>query len=117
MTQHTPGPWKAISPVEGERKYWSIFRCNSQHQVMVLRTSNRWSPPNEEADARLIAAAPEMEAEIAQLRQDKAELLSAIGTARVDIQTAMDKYFTCKNSLNLCNAFKILEAAIAKATQ
>jgi hypothetical protein len=57
-TQHTPGPWKAISPHPGQ---WAI--CKESHQkhleswtVAYVRDFQK----QDEANARLIAAAPEL---------------------------------------------------------
>lgn len=54
-TQHTPGPWKVSVPIRGD-KYAVWTRNHSDFEgpkVVVSRELN-------EADAKLIAAAPEM---------------------------------------------------------
>lgn len=47
MAEHTPGPWTVVPPLKGERRW------------MVRTGTTGWVGPNE-ADARLIAAAPDL---------------------------------------------------------
>lgn len=68
MSNHTPGPWKAEPPTpdpeygESPKYHWTIrapgtsFGCIS-FQLAELSSMNR---PEDEADARLIAAAPDL---------------------------------------------------------
>ena len=68
MSEHTPGPWEATRSA-ANRKRWSIFGNEwngserNRYKTSVAETSNWLStdPPEEvEANARLIAAAPEL---------------------------------------------------------
>jgi hypothetical protein len=51
-TKHTPGPWDAI---EEPGRY--VVVCSTEGPVCTLTS---WSPQVDAADARLIAAAPDM---------------------------------------------------------
>ena len=65
MTKHTPGPWKlqkALRPVDGEYDYGIGAKVSGRGQCIAEafgRCSDRDLLPAE-ANARLIAAAPEM---------------------------------------------------------
>ena len=67
MTQHTPGPWIYTILGNGE------IEITGPLAAFVLRPCRMT-----EANARLIAKAPDMHEELTQLRQDKAELLAAL---------------------------------------
>lgn len=61
MTNHTPGPWKyrqlyADGNIITEGDYWEIFT----YEYDVAAFFSRGAPIRKEADARLIAAAPEL---------------------------------------------------------
>lgn len=68
MSKHTPGPWEAV-PSASRRHHWDIYGSEwngsepNRYKTSVAQTSN-WmpsDPPEEsEANARLIAAAPEL---------------------------------------------------------
>ena len=70
---HTPGPWSYLPPAKDENRYigWSIF--SSEIEPVAEVTINA----NSEANARLIAAAPETAAERDRLRDINAELVAA----------------------------------------
>jgi hypothetical protein len=63
QTQHTPGPWTADS---GDGQYYGVFRESdgggicylSEPGGQLLPTDRNW--PEHEANARLIAAAPDL---------------------------------------------------------
>lgn len=94
---HTPGPWKAVD----------AFVENNPNRWLVARGG--WGGPNiadcgpgAEADARLIAAAP--------------ELLAAIEDLLFTAEALRDD---CESHDGICGdpeSFKIARAAIAKAT-
>ena len=52
MTQHTPGPWKAIAA--------AVYAGRPLSTVVVSGDHGRLSADEAEANARLIAAAPEL---------------------------------------------------------
>jgi hypothetical protein len=60
--EHTPGPWKALTrdPLFSKRNRFDILLAADEDM-----SSQSWASvigPNSEADARLIAAAPELDA-------------------------------------------------------
>ena len=57
-TQHTPGPWAAIDRTDGLRTLTHI--TNGAHIVCSLGSTRADGSPNHSANARLIAAAPQM---------------------------------------------------------
>lgn len=65
MNQHTPGPWKAMRPIENKfaRNHWTIEAASPHvkgHAQTVCELNGPWKPENYAANARLIAAAPEL---------------------------------------------------------
>ena len=56
--KHTPGPWEA----EWHRKYkqWNVFPESGKAVVSVTDLCGEYSKEETEANARLIAAAPEL---------------------------------------------------------
>lgn len=62
MSEHTPGPWR-ISPVAG----WWCVRGSNDHRVLGISTGTP-------ADARLIAAAPDMLALLEEIYDNPALL-------------------------------------------
>lgn len=76
-TKHTPGPWQA-------QDYW-VIGCveDSWHIMAGANTDYPWRVAKvfrSEADAHLIAAAPETAAERDRLKEVNAELLEALKT-------------------------------------
>ena len=54
MSKHTPGPWEAVQDDSGEWAIWHSYGDKGQFCTFNVIGIN------DEADARLIAAAPEM---------------------------------------------------------
>jgi hypothetical protein len=94
----TPGPWryaetrrppinrslyKAKDIDANGNVFWGYHITGSENGGMILPTlaAVHNFPDNIEANARLIAAAPDMHAEIARLRREKAELAEALETS------------------------------------
>jgi len=80
MKQHTPGPWKVISGAVytlDERPIAEMVR-DKRAQLAKIPAVER------DENARFVARAPDMEKQLAQLRQDKAELLEAIKRTAAD---------------------------------
>ena len=104
-TQHTPGPW--IVGVTVDRAYgeWPVFR---------LRDMNDADPDGAEvqANARLIAAAPDLLAACERLRQQLFDLHAAIHNQELD-DTFID------DSINMLSegrtAIERADSAIAQA--
>jgi hypothetical protein len=75
MRKHSPGPWRWEAAGEGP-DHWLMKNCwvggDALDQCVLVAEGGKW-PPND-ADARLIAAAPEL---LAALRQwvERAEAL------------------------------------------
>ncbi|KKM13522.1 hypothetical protein LCGC14_1715330 [marine sediment metagenome] len=85
---HTPGPWKAEGEFVREAGGRAISYCQS--------ASGKREIEEVRANARLEAAAPDMEIEIAKLRQDNADLLKTLEMAREFLgrnETAMHRDF------------------------
>jgi len=84
-TQHTPGPWELITHERhGETSNLAMgvhIPCgkgNGQHITFIQYDRQYPDMQERDANARLIAAAPEMKKELITLRQDKAELVKVI---------------------------------------
>lgn len=97
--KHTPGPW-TIDP-EGETA-WTIESASGTPlcDVYIERDSNNSPTPECEANARLIAAAPEMLVAL----QNAGNVLAALATGQL-------KGITADSS-----ALALIRDAIAKAT-
>jgi hypothetical protein len=66
MSKHTPGPWKVSHEANGQ---WTIFAEN--YDVTSIPDDPDYGRPSEDpANARLIAAAPEMLEALKQVVQD-----------------------------------------------
>ena len=74
---HTPGPWKVRGPAPGGLPYLQVVApeyqalTDADHVVCELRL---WRQPRPEANARLIAAAPELLDALASIRSSLMEL-------------------------------------------
>lgn len=58
MKQHTPGPWAILDRSENSRTLTHV--TNGAHIVCTLGTTRTDGSPNHSANARLIAAAPDL---------------------------------------------------------
>lgn len=77
-TQHTPGPWLAYNSDNGRPlKHWRIrgFCVRDDPTFATIDSNGKLSPEYEAANARLIAAAPELLAEVESLRKTIADAL------------------------------------------
>jgi hypothetical protein len=52
---HTPGPWRLIKADATKRRPWPLFSVDAEEMLHLLTDE-----PLDEADARLIAAAPDL---------------------------------------------------------
>jgi hypothetical protein len=97
-TKHTPGPWKELTDRQGYTR--SITGVHGPETVNVINWNgiSRPATENGKANARLIAAAP--------------ELLEALGAlmAKLSAKLPALQYHDCKE------AYEQARAAIAKAT-
>ncbi len=126
MGKHTPGPWKACGDSKCKcRQIWSIpgdcpvFTARSTGQIaMVGLAHHKWGDSPEliygeidqestEANARLIAAAPDGYEALIELDSVVSELLQAIPEIEIGAPLA----------IRLMEARKGTGAAIAKATE
>jgi len=92
MGKHTPGPWGASEGHPSD--VWHVDMPNRWYSVIVSRGEDDWDMPVEEvqANARLIAAAPDL-------------LAAAIAMQCVDVMSDTE----------VGRARDLLDAAIAKA--
>ncbi len=108
MSAHTPGPWTAVEheQASGERGWWSVLRGAwdiSHNQaakpgVVADCQYSAMTPEENEANARLIAAAPDLLAALERI-------------AAWDPEAAASD----KNGLSIIDAIDISRAAIAAA--
>jgi hypothetical protein len=64
--KHTPGPWKAFRQTESERLGWAVTTVDEKGPDIT-----GWGGVTQnEANARFIANAPELEAEVERLREE-----------------------------------------------
>lgn len=79
-TKHTPGPWTVEDPL-GPETLWIVEAGKATHEWRCIAMVCR-DPPigagEQQANARLIAAAPETAAERDRLRELNAELVEAL---------------------------------------
>lgn len=109
-TKHTEGPWRSVLLTEYHHGYeWPVFtvRDARNHCLAVVGEVDRATAEDNAANARLIAAAPEM---LASLR--KAEgLLCSIGN-----EAAASRYGSIKHNYELIpSILNELITVIAKA--
>ena len=81
--QHTPGPWKVEPFVQSINGYpdWHSFTVRHDRTNVHIATVgdvDRYYEQNNQANAEMIAAAPETAAERDQLRDVNADLLAAL---------------------------------------
>jgi hypothetical protein len=108
-TQHTPAPWKATHPIQdadAARHIWTQTDPATGHRELVAIIPGA-EGDHVSADARLIAAAPDM--------------LAALQLALHALENARIEYDYHGNPMDKCDADVItavdtLRAAIAKAT-
>jgi len=106
-TKHTPGPWIVGRTITGSEEMAEFVGLNSEGEkrfnAMVIAPSYAIAGVGgvgrEEclANARLIASAPDMAAELATLRADKAELVDQLKHAVSEFDIATDQ--ECKEML------------------
>jgi hypothetical protein len=109
-TKHTPGQWH-IGSGNGEG---SIFADNGRTRLEIggttlypiCQVNREWEDEEDEANARLIAAAPEL--------LDAAKWASTIIAGYLSANSQEERNYTYKD---LQHAGKTLAAAIAKATE
>ena len=106
---HTPGPWHVEADPDNKGKH-------PYHDTRFITTGygDNWQwiatlsdHPNQAANARLIAAAPETAAERDQLREVNADLLAAL--------EAVDHAFITNDNAAMQGAIRQARAAIEKA--
>lgn len=106
MTTHTPGPWGAIS--DGK-----IITMTGT-RVVVASTTGGFGHEVQEANARIIAAAPETAAERDKLKVINAELLAALKMARDCITYCRRTHLDTQAGEGIPVEL-LIDAAIAKA--
>ena len=86
MSGHTPGPWRAVIEQKQPQILYRGLICTIEHgdgyKAVVTDGKQETSWKNEwEANAHLIAAAPETAAERDRLKEANADLLAALEVA------------------------------------
>jgi hypothetical protein len=99
-TQYTPGPWKVVHTPTRKETFWAICTTNeAPHQAVIALVDGKSKyheehPECAEANARLIASAPDLLAALEQLTQAvevegfAGVIPSAIDAARAAINKA-----------------------------
>ena len=103
-TKHTPGPW-TVSPSAKASTLTRIFSVNEERLVASASGPGLSESGEAEANARLIASAPELLEEVCRL---EAKIVKAMPTRRDDL-TAVSITFTGGD-------LAAIRALIAKAT-
>ena len=82
---HTPGPWltKGSYPEEDPEFFTIVSDWEESVYCRVATVSTRWPAPTNEANARLIRAAPDLLAEIVRLRKE-------INQLPIDLHESLD---------------------------
>jgi len=98
MSEHTKGPWSLVIGEHGDRHSRTVVCASPFRKIARINIEGSLRPlPSDEANARLIAAAPDMlsaliEAEacmsIVEPRSDKAEYLRILDVVRAAIGRA-----------------------------
>lgn len=96
--KHTPGPWKAHKTIEAHDGMAECWQIDAEYDAVC--TTQFCYAPNTEANARLIAAAPD-------LLETGAELQAARKIQNADPSAA--------NALRVRHASDAFDAAIARA--
>ena len=74
MTTHTPGPWKCVE--EGEANQWALLSDTPNHWLISFLFNGDTMSAKQAANARLIAAAPELLAACEAMQEYIAQLWS-----------------------------------------
>ncbi len=97
-TQHTPGPWKVQGPYEVEEQGVAILNgevgIDEYMLAWATNATNRETLETTEADARLIASAPDLLAALQVIHLDRriyARLLDTDPQAAKQVRRAVDK--------------------------
>jgi hypothetical protein len=117
--KHTPGRWEALP--------WEVEAGGTDWNVWGPKASNHVGNPNlegdygSEADARLIASAPDLLAERDRLKEINAELLDLLQDARDSLYHANNCASEAPGIKQPCNCgfdalIARIDAAIARAT-
>jgi len=80
---HTPGPWKTSETVHSDgytgKHYWTIYPQHAPADIIVaLPVASDKENDRAEANARLIASAPTLAREHAEMRQELSALASIL---------------------------------------
>ena len=117
MSEHTPGPWEY-----SDRTYLVDGKMYKTGDWAIMGGSYCLAQVAKETDARLIAAAPDMAAEIERLKAERAVLLEALGDCSdflqlltgdlVEIETGepMSEFF--KPAMDLLEKVVLLEVRL-----
>lgn len=74
---HTPGPW-SYNGLVIETAYPDFRSNRRQQRCAIAETVNGYEPDEREANGRLMAAAPELLAEVKRLRKQRDELVKEL---------------------------------------
>ena len=95
--KHTPGPWHVVESTH-QQEYSHFVEAADRTIACIEKYSQRGQPPHEreEANAALIARAPDMADQISRLEADKAELVAAL----TELRAAQDEQHAIPSPYN-----------------
>ena len=113
MSKYTPGPWKYGAELSSRTGEWLIsFDAGNRGRGIGI-AETRPGSGQEEANARLIAAAPELLEALVLLMKHSAK--PSCGSLHHDKKDRHDAFLPCPAEVRLYNARIMAEDAIAKA--
>lgn len=120
MSEHTPGPWAAEKVNERKIRQWSIRAQGAAPVISYeLATLSGHDPVRDKANARLIAAAPEL---LEALRQAAMWLpilthMSGLDADATEVELSEFSDGRPPVTISIASSLEAARAAIAKATQ
>jgi len=117
MAEHTPGPWVAIEAgpcLVIDASHWDVYQQGGDNVFCMARMAA--ADETEEANARLIASAPELKAENTRLKDINAEMCAAIERVIPVLAGIVQAYGTGPAGQVFEAMHDELAAAVAKAT-
>jgi len=88
MSKHTPGPWRLIN----EPNSSNVLVCGSPSHIATVAVGGAIDAPTDHANARLIAAAPELLAALHDLIEAADSMRATFGCIRGDTPEDSDMF-------------------------